>query len=375
MNSPERLSEWSQREIARLQTLRGEARLAAMWHAAQHLATEGDVDEQIVWLKGLMEGASDESRIDYTLQAFGELRRIYDSDARYADLRPRILWYFKWLVEKLPEYADVPLETIERVFAEMESFYSISRESPRPIYELRCYAAVRMGRKDEAAEWYEKWQSSPHGKSDDCAACELDRQIAYLLSCERREEAMQVAEPVFRGKVFCNDTPKTYTRLLGPALASDRKRLALVLLHITRRLVRQTPSLLAALAAQTVFRLTAGQFDRSRRFALLALRRALAATSDMDRYSTYRSCGLWAALAVLAGQHQFTLPRRLMPAQPANAAGHVGLAEAASLCFAEASAIAARLDQRNGTTTFVDQLNEIESTIARAVEKLTPKDR
>jgi hypothetical protein len=65
----------------------------------------------------------------------------------------------------------------------------------------------------------------------------------------------------------------------------------------------------------------------------------------------------------------------LLALRRALAAGNVSLAEAAALCFAEASAIAARLDARNGTTTFADQLSDLEATIAKAVEKLTPRDR
>ncbi|HUB26181.1 MAG TPA: hypothetical protein VL992_12190 [Tepidisphaeraceae bacterium] len=354
--------------MPRLKLLRGQAHLEAVWALMEQSAAADRGEEKIEWLKMALRAAWKEARFDFTLRAFTEMRKMYELDSRYVDLGKDILWYFKWLAEELPQYADVSKQQIELTFQEMERFYHDCRESLRPVFALRCQAAVQMGNQDEAQQWYEKWQAIPRGKTDDCLACDLARHAYYLFDRQQTNEAMSVAQTIFRDRVFCDDTPELITRMIGPLLKTGRRPGALAMLRICRRPVRKVPSMLGALAANVVLWFMVGDVVRSRRLAILTLRRASAARNDLDRFSAYRSCGLWAAMAFLAGQQQLTLPGRLMPG-PAISTPTVNLADAAALCFDEASRIAAKLDARNGTTRYADRINEIENTIRRAVKR------
>lgn len=358
-------------EAQQIKALHGEARLAALWAKVEQTAKLQTAELAIEWLKMLMREAWKASRIEFTLRAFGELRRIYETDPRYADLRDDLLWYFKWLVEELPEYAEPSRQVIEDVFVEMERFYDGCGASRRPIYALRCQAAVRMGDRDQAAEWYEKWQDLPRSHEDDCEACDLGRQILFLLDRQQHEDALAAAEPILRGKVWCDETPETLTRLVPAAMQQKRRRLAGLLLRISSRTVRRVPSALGALGSHVLFRFLMGDMVRSRRLAILALRRAREARNDIDRFNVYRACGLWAALAIFAGQHHWTLPARIMPTAPtASDRASIPLADAAGLCLAEASHIAARLDARNGTTRYADYLRELEEKVRHVEHKM-----
>jgi hypothetical protein len=82
----------------------------------------------------------------------------------------------------------------------------------------------------------------------------------------------------------------------------------------------------------------------------------------------YRSVGLWAALATIAGFHDLTLPRRVMPTGGESKEGSVPLTEAAQLCLDEASRFAGKLDGRNGTTRYAQRLHEVEEAIRKSVE-------
>jgi hypothetical protein len=234
-----------------------------------------------------------------------------------------------------------------------------------------------MGEPEKAAEWYEKWQTIPRGKVDDCLACDLARQIIYLADRKETEEAMKVADPILRAKVFCDETPETLTRLAGIAFHARNLKLARILVIGSVRVVRRTPTMLGALGAQVSMNFFCGNVVRSRRLAIVALRRAREARNDLDRFNVYYYCGIWSAMMVLVGKHEVTLPRRIMPdsapapgAEAQAASGTVTLPDVAAICLAEASAIATRFDARNGNTRFADRVAEMESSVRQAAERL-----
>jgi hypothetical protein len=352
--------------------LHGGPRLAAIWQAMEAVTDPAQIDLKTEWIRTLLQAAWKEARIDYTLRGFSLLRELYATDVRCVDLRNDVLWYYKWLVEALPEHADASLEVIEKIFADMQAFYEAEKESVRPIYALRCQAAVFMGKRDDAAMWFEKWQHEPGGKSDDCEACEIGREVLYLIDREQHTEAIEAAELILRGKAYCDDTPETLTRLIGTAAHLGNKRLAMAILRGTSRVVRRVPSMQASLAAHVWYRLLLGDLQRSRRLALVALRRAKETRNDYDLFSTYRACGMWAALAFLAGQKESTVPRRILPGAATDAAEKVKLPDVAELCLQEARRIGNRLDARNGTSRYNDRLSDFEAAIRRITE---PKGR
>jgi hypothetical protein len=231
-----------------------------------------------------------------------------------------------------------------------------------------------MGHRDEVTGWFEKWQAAPEGDSDDCPACEADRRILYLLETERTAEALDAAVPILKGEIWCDETPITLTRLIGPALKHDRRNLASAILHATSRPVRRVPNMLSALSAHVVHRLFEGDMTRSHRLATLALAKAKQARNDLDRFNVYRACGMWAALAVIAGARDLTLPSKVLPGGSSDSPA-ASLPDAAAICFQEASRIATRFDARNGTTRYAERLGEMEETIRKVVAIADPLRR
>jgi hypothetical protein len=369
------MPDWVVLEETKLALLRGEERLARMWSIVERLGLEGNIDAKIVWLRNILRVAWKETRLDYTLRAFTELRRIHAEEANYAWLSKDVRRYYKWLVEELPEYADVPLATLITIFDEMTEFYRKEIVSLRPVYSLRCRASVLMGKTNDADVWYKKWQATPGGESDDCAACEADRKITYLAYNERFEEALAEADPILRGQAFCEDSPETLTRLVGAALHMKRTRLAVLLLRASEKHVRRTRSMLSSLAAHVVYQLMIGKETRARRMAIISLRRVKETINDFDRFAVYRSCGMWAALSLIAGTSKRGIPRWLMPDNEGKAGEMVELPDVAGVCLEQAREIAVRFDARNQTSRYADRLTELETAIRRVVSSDRPRER
>lgn len=365
-----RLPEWAHDEALKLELIRGEPRLAGMWDLAAQLASKDEIEARFEVMRMILEVAGQQGRFDHTLRAFGEMRRIHLSDGRYAHLRKRVLWYFKWMVHHLPEHAEVPRETIEKVFEDMTGFYRVQGESLRPVYGLRCHAAICMGDREGATRWFEKWQAEPPGDSDDCRACELDQHISYLLYLEQPEEAMRVAEPILKIEVYCTDTPATWTRLAGTALQVGDRKTALIFARMSEKRVRKLPGMLASTAAHAMLQTFFGRTERARRLAFVALKLARSSRNDVDRFKVYRSCGLWASLTTLVLPTALGLPGRAVPGNGDDSGEIVPLPEIASRCLEEAAGVAQRLDQRNGSTRYSDQLQELDSAIRKMVETM-----
>jgi hypothetical protein len=298
------------------------------------------------------------------LRAFAQLRQLYDSSTRFADLRAKVLWYYKWIVERLPEHADVPLETIERMFTDMSAFYASENESLRPYYGLRCYAAVVMGDEPASDEWYTKWQHTPAGDSDDCAACEIDRMVLYLLSKRDITAAFEAIEPLLKGECGCEETPQTYSRLLAPSLAGEeRENLGHALLAISLRYIRKTPKMLASLGRCIVYLTMTGGTMYARRLVLVALARAATSTNDFARFHAYRAAGFALSSLAMSGVGTVRLPRtELDRGEP------ILTPDAAELAFAHARSIATKLDARNGTPLYTEGLESLVSSVRDAIE-------
>ena len=204
---------WIQEEQAKLLALPGEQRLAARWAVTQRLSEGADIDGRILWIKLLLTDANKEARLDYKILGFGELRHMYASNSNHLGLRRDVLWYYKWLAEDMPKHADVSAEIIERVFLDMAAFYQSELQSLRPLYALRCAAAIVMGKPELATEWHEKWQAEPATTLDDCAACVIAREIQYLLEFQRGEEAIAAArtDPPGKGRLLRRNAGRTDT--------------------------------------------------------------------------------------------------------------------------------------------------------------------
>src|SRR4051812_29810803 len=237
------------RMVERLRTLRGETLLAEIHAVVQTARAHDDGDTAAEFAKHLINASSDEGRLDYEMIGFGQLKDLYQHDARYADLRRDILWYYKWITEHLPEYVEVPAAQIESTFQDMERFYREEKEGLRPVLALRARAAAFMGRDVEAEHYATQWEEAEEQDSDDCPACQTHSRVQLLLDLGRPEEAVEAADPVLRGDQFCEEVPATtFSRLLLPLLLLDRAGEALFLSAVVRRQVRLVPALVGYLA-------------------------------------------------------------------------------------------------------------------------------
>jgi len=343
-----------QSEIDKLPFCRGEAQLAQIQAVIAVAEKHGDTDAAIEWYRHLLRAASHQGRFDYELGAFSAMRKFYETDLKYKDLRGLILWYFKWIVERLPEHVEIPLELIDTTFDQMVEFYRREGESLRPVYALksRCYAF--LGKTDDAKKFYELWETTDTAKFDDCPACQTHGKVQYLLDMNQSKEAIEAAAPIIAGEQKCEEVPTaTFSRLLMPLLFDGQGELANRMCHFVLRAVRKTPKFTSYFANNVVFLALTGRAHATSRLAKLLLGRGSQQPNSYHRMCAWRAAWVWLMILRNEGTETVVVPRAVVPS------GHgqeMPVTEAVELCRNEAFALAQAFDARSGTDHFMPSL-------------------
>src|SRR4051812_42768282 len=95
------MPQWAVEEALKFERLRGEPLINAMWGLADRLDRANEIEARFEMMRRILDAAGKFGRLDHTLRAFTEMRRIYQRDSRYAHFRDSVLWYYKWLVDAL----------------------------------------------------------------------------------------------------------------------------------------------------------------------------------------------------------------------------------------------------------------------------------
>ncbi len=134
-----------------------------------------------------------------------------------------LLWEYKWIVNLVYLFPDVPKDKIEQLFEDMKNKYNQEGASLRPYYCMKCKYLFGSGFGEMAEEYYSKWINSPRDSYSDCKACDVDNQVYYLLYTKNYEKALDIVQPILLRRLSCAEVPHiTYNRLLLPLLELGR---------------------------------------------------------------------------------------------------------------------------------------------------------
>ncbi|MEG8277813.1 tetratricopeptide repeat protein [Streptomyces sp. AHA2] len=275
---------------------------------------------------------------------FSRLLRMWDErpgdfDAHEAHWLHRVL---EWVSVGMLDQPDVPLASVEEFLDEMEHRYRLAGYSERAVRGAEHRVAAHLGDLERAGRAYAAWLAADRDGMTDCPACELHGQGWWQAERGRDAEALRLWRPVLEGEYACAREPHT-------VLASS----LLPLVRLGRvdeagaghlrgfRLVRGMESMRGACAEHVEFCALTG--NEARGLELLAERPAYF-TDDGNPRSRLEFLSVAALLMdrlVLLGLGALDVP---------GPAGREWTArELAAYARADALALAARFDARNGT--------------------------
>ncbi|MFI7304207.1 hypothetical protein ACIBM8_13435 [Micromonospora aurantiaca] len=270
----------------------------------------------------------------------------YDKDPQPYHQRytHQLLWFFKYMVNAMVKFPELPLDRTYAVLDDMERRYRDSGHSLQAVYKHRYLVAAHLGDDEAAEQWYRKWMTTPRDTLSDCAGCDPTTQVAHLVRHGRHEEAVALAEPVLAGRLTCSEQPQgILTALLTPYRETGRTDAARDAHREAYRRVRGHLADLWDIADHVEFCTVTGNEAR----ALELVERHL---DWLDRAPTPAAAMHFAAAASAALRQvpaELTVHRRASGERPA---ADVPVGALADELAGTATALAERFDARNGTT-------------------------
>ncbi|MEV5630503.1 hypothetical protein [Micromonospora tulbaghiae] len=270
----------------------------------------------------------------------------YDKDPQPYHQRytHQLLWFFKYMVNAMVKFPELPLDRTYAVLDDMERRYRDSGHSLQAVYKHRYLVAAHLGDDEAAEQWYRKWMTTPRDALSDCAGCDPTTQVAHLVRHGRHEEAVALAEPVLAGRLTCSEQPQgILTALLTPYRETGRGDAARDAHREAYRRVRGNLADLWDIADHVEFCTVTGNEAR----ALELVERHL---DWLDRAPTPAAAMHFAAAASAALRQvpaELTVHRRASGERPA---ADVPAGVLADELAGTATALAERFDARNGTT-------------------------
>ncbi|WP_086560334.1 tetratricopeptide repeat protein [Streptomyces africanus] len=251
-------------------------------------------------------------------------------------------WVFKWVSSGMLDQPHIPLASIEKWLGEMEHRYRLAGHSERAVRSAEHSVAAHVGDLARAERAYAAWLAADRDSMADCHACELHGQGWWQAERGRDAEALELWRPVLEGEYACAHEPHTaLASSLVPLLRLGRLDEARANHLRGFRLVRAMESMRGAYAEHVEFCALTG--NEARGLELLAERPAY----FTDEGQPQSKLEFMSVVALLMDRLTgLGLGDRQVPGP----AGRAWTArELAAHARAEALALAARFDERNGT--------------------------
>ncbi|MFJ7074517.1 tetratricopeptide repeat protein [Streptomyces sp. NPDC098781] len=284
------------------------------------------------------------SEKDKMFVPFARLLRMWDERPEDFDEYEThsLHWVFKWMSSGMLDQPHVPLASIEKWLGEMEQRYRLAGHSERAVRSAEFSVAAHVGDVARAERAYGAWLAADRDGMADCHACELHGQGWWQAELGRDAEAIRLWEPVLEGEFTCAHEPHTVlASSLLPLLRLGREDEARANHLRGFRLVRSMESMRGAYADHVEFCTLTG--NEARALELLAERPAYF-TDDGHPRSKLEFMAVVALLMDRLSTLGLGDQRVSGPAGRTWSAG-----ELAAHARAEALALAARFDDRNGT--------------------------
>ena len=206
----------------------GPAQISLCEEAVRIADIEGDDYCKMVARMQFIQAASFGGAPDKVVVAFSWCLSQYDKfTEEFEEFEYDIMWTFKWILDHICDFPNVPREKIRQLEDDMERHFQASNYSLRAVNQVRGVNALAMGDLQRYEEFYPAWQESIRDDMADCPACECYKLIESEVMLRNFEKAIDNGAPIFAGKLSCAEIPhKAYVMAIPALLMLGRTELA-----------------------------------------------------------------------------------------------------------------------------------------------------
>ncbi|AZK96876.1 tetratricopeptide repeat protein [Streptomyces tsukubensis] len=326
------------------------ARAEALGAAAEASGDSALFRQSLMGLIDAYEHSAERTRI---LVPFARLLQEYDRDpGAFTSWEVHSLfWRFKWVTGGILDSPDIPLASVERWLTDMERRYRLAGHSERAVRQAEQLLAEATGDEERTDRAFAAWLAADRDAMSDCHACELNDQGRYRAVRGDDAGAIRLWGPVLAGDEDCLEEPhRVLAHSLLPLLRLGRADEARANHLRGYRMARGNESLLRSIGAHIEFCALTG--NESRGLEILAEHAGhLGALVDVDAQLDFNA-GILVLLRRLKDTGHGDRPTVPYEGEVRTAA------ELYDLLYADAAAIAARFDARNGNSLKSDRFAE-----------------
>lgn len=175
-----------------------------------------------------------------------------------------LLWRQKWIVDKLVDSPTVSREKLEAALEDLAQTYAAYGGGERVIAKIRCVQARSMGETDRARDLMKKWLATPSDSLSDCPACDRNGEVETWVEVGQLEKAIEMAEPLFAGRMKCAEIPHhTHARMLLPLAQTGRFEEAARSHRTGHRLISQNVDFLGSVGQHLEYLAAVGNLGRA----------------------------------------------------------------------------------------------------------------
>lgn len=190
-------------------------------------------------------------------------RLVAFHDQRETGSDHALLWSFKWVLEHLPAFSQIPPSRAEGLLADFAQRLDAAGRSPRTKWMYRASQAGLYGRYEEAVEATDEALTHPRDGISDCRACEVNHLAHCQFDADQLERAMETAAPILERRLRCAEVPHVTLAVtalararLGDWEGAERDQ------RVGYRLVRNNPKLIPTHTLHIVYATAAGRLTR-----------------------------------------------------------------------------------------------------------------
>ena len=191
--------------------LRGKAQIAAALAEVERIELEGPAAAKPLALVALIDAYSRGGEKEKAYVPFSHLISLYDTEPEWFDSEDRhyLFWYFKWVMDALPCFPNVPLAQLHSTMDDMQRRYAQEGFSMDAPIQARFNLARRLGVAN-CQELYDQWLQQRRDELSDCRLCAAGQRIEYLAESGRPDDALGLMRQTFTQRSMpkeCSDEP------------------------------------------------------------------------------------------------------------------------------------------------------------------------